>query len=413
MKIQTTEASWRKRGHFIGASSQIAVSICAILAFVVICCLYVSERYRGNPFAWFDGTTAWLSFGIYLFAALLCVYFIIKTHCDLSENAKDLATNFGLEIETERKLSLFGWDPTPRWNEGQVDINALWQRYSCRGQFWNRFLRTFVMTILYLAANLVIFSPMIMIGDLPRPPVTGQLEYRICLILGISAWILLFFLTFFVIDAILLHNGFLQQLTVPQTTFWPEATFKKHNFTHFNRIENKKNLADYFDILLIAQRTEAVGNIIYYPLIILSLIVVTRLKYFANWTWSPIIGVALFLIFCIAFFAAWWLTREARRYRDTVLARLKQRKLDALMFRQGRADEIMNQITAFEPQERAVVLSLLPVLLAEASTDALLEEVQSTHQGAFSYLWEQPAIRALLLSSGGMGLATLLQYLPQ
>jgi hypothetical protein len=43
--------------------------------------------------------------------------------------------------------------------------------------------------------------------------------------------------------------------------------------------------------------------------------------------------------------------------------------------------------------------------------DTMIEEVQSTHKGAFSYLWEQPAIRALLFPSGGIGLATLLQYL--
>jgi hypothetical protein len=45
------------------------------------------------------------------------------------------------------------------------------------------------------------------------------------------------------------------------------------------------------------------------------------------------------------------------------------------------------------------------------ATDTMIEEVQSTHQGAFSYVWEQPAIRALLFPSGGIGLATLLQYL--
>jgi hypothetical protein len=42
----------------------------------------------------------------------------------------------------------------------------------------------------------------------------------------------------------------------------------------------------------------------------------------------------------------------------------------------------------------------------------MIEEVQSTHQGAFSNLWEQPAIRALLFPSGGLGLASLLQFLP-
>jgi hypothetical protein len=42
--------------------------------------------------------------------------------------------------------------------------------------------------------------------------------------------------------------------------------------------------------------------------------------------------------------------------------------------------------------------------------DTMIEEVQSTHQGAFSYLWEQPAIRALLFPSGGIGLATLQKF---
>ena len=44
--------------------------------------------------------------------------------------------------------------------------------------------------------------------------------------------------------------------------------------------------------------------------------------------------------------------------------------------------------------------------------DTIIDEVQSTHQGAFSTLWDQPAIRALLFPSSGIGLATLLQYLP-
>jgi hypothetical protein len=45
------------------------------------------------------------------------------------------------------------------------------------------------------------------------------------------------------------------------------------------------------------------------------------------------------------------------------------------------------------------------------AVDTMIEEVESTHEGAFSYLWEQPAIRGLLLPSGGIGLVTLMQYL--
>lgn len=45
--------------------------------------------------------------------------------------------------------------------------------------------------------------------------------------------------------------------------------------------------------------------------------------------------------------------------------------------------------------------------------DTMIAEIQTTHQGAFAFLWEQPAIRALLLPSGGIGLLTLWQYLPR
>jgi hypothetical protein len=74
----------------------------------------------------------------------------------------------------------------------------------------------------------------------------------------------------------------------------------------------------------------------------------------------------------------------AKEYRDTVLGRLKRRKRQALI----QAEKIPEVI------------------------DTMIEEIESTHQGAFSYLWEQPAIRALLFPSSGIGLATLLQYLP-
>jgi hypothetical protein len=42
----------------------------------------------------------------------------------------------------------------------------------------------------------------------------------------------------------------------------------------------------------------------------------------------------------------------------------------------------------------------------------MIEEVESNLKGAFAYLWERPAICALLLPSGGIGIATLWQYLP-
>ena len=149
-------------------------------------------------------------------------------------------------------------------------------------------------------------------------------------------------------------------------------------------VQNESDLADYWDILLISKRTEAVGRLIYYPFVILSLLIVARLRCFDNWTWSPVVIVVLSMHFSLALYAAWLLPKVARVYRDKVLERLKRRRRQALMLAQRTPEAI----------------------------DTMIEEVQSTHQGAFSYLWEQPAIRALLLPSSGIGLATLLQFLP-
>jgi hypothetical protein len=400
MTISTPVERAFKRRDLIAASSGFAVPLCAILAVGVVCCIYVYQNYagKGQPFAWFDGTSLWPSIAIFLLAALLSVHFIVKIHFQLKQNAAKLTEEFGLNDEVPEeswwltfKKIYRGWDP-PKLvetrvshpgcedeKEKKVDIQALWRSYLSRGRFGTRLSRATPMLTLYILA-LGFLLPLI--GQFPIPPMRGNAHFIQCLI--ISTIVLFLFLTFVVIDAVLLHEGFLKQLAW-EKTHWPDRTFKKYKY--FNKRERPKNensLADYWDILLIAKRTEAVGGLIYYPFVILSLLIVARLPYFGNWTWSPVVLVALTLHFSLAIFAAWRLTKTAREYREEVLARLRRRRRQDLMLAQ-RLPEV---------------------------TDTMIEEVQSIHQGAFSYLWEQPAIRALLLPSGGFGIATLFQYLP-
>lgn len=103
---------------------------------------------------------------------------------------------------------------------------------------------------------------------------------------------------------------------------------------------------------------------------------------FDNWSWTPVLLVVFCSHFSLAFFAAWRLPKIAKDYRDKVVERLKRRHRQALM----RAEKTPEAV------------------------DTMVEEIQATHQGAFSYLWEQPVIRAALLPSGGLGLITLLRY---
>ena len=378
---------WNQR-HAIAASSWLAVPICAILAVGLICLFYAFQNSSGSgePFACFDGISAWPSITIIFFAALLSVHFIMKAHFDLRKNADRLTDEFGLQGTKAEKTFFFGWEKPPLItqadHESKIDILALWQRYHCRASLWIRTLRVALMTVFYMAT---LFAGLPLVGQFSNLPIRGPLAcnfvfaFLMMLTLGLSL-----FLTFFVIDAILLHDGFLKQLS-ERVTRWPDSTFKKYNYTvDPSQPTSERDLADYWDILLIAKRTEAVGALIHYPFIIFSLLIVARLWYFDDWTWPPVLKVALSLHFALAFYAAWRLPTAARKYRDTVLEHLRRRKRQSFM-REQKTPEAL---------------------------DTIIDEVQSTHQGAFSSLWDQPAIRALLFPSSGIGLATLLQYLP-
>ena len=363
----------RKQSDAIAVLNWLAVAVYAVLAVGIVWRFYVIENYsgQGEPLAWLDGTCAGPSMAILLFAALLSLHFLAKAHFDLKLNAADLTEEFGLSNPEQSKPCTC--------IVGKINIIALWERYLRSGQFLCRSLRVLPMFALYITAIAVILP---LIGDAPRTAIRGNFPFPALMVCTIFAFL---FLTFFVIDAILLHESFLIQLEKKESR-WPDATFQKFHypFGPDRPRSNESDLADYWDILLISKRTEAVGSVIYYPFVILSLLIVARLGCLYNWAWSPVLIVALLMHFSIALYAAWRLPKCARVYRDKVLERMKRRRRQAFMLAKKTPEAI----------------------------DTMIEEVQSTHQGAFSYLWQQPAIRALLLPSSGIGLATLLQYLP-
>lgn len=380
-----------------GLWNYFAIPMCAFLAAASATCFYFLQNTgnNGEHFAWLNGTSAWPSIALMLFAGFLSIYFIVKVRCDLKQNATKLADEFGLpdaKAIKRRKIGffkalklarisglgilLFIPRKTPLIRE-KVEITVLWRRYREYGLFWRRMLRVVPMTVLYLFALGFLVTLM---GGFPRTPIRGFFPFPV--LIG-SAVILFVFLTFLVIDAIALHESFLNQLAVRETR-WPQKTFK--NFPYPVRPNGpyaESDLADYWDVLFIARRTEAIGNLIYYPFIVLSLLILSRLSYFANWTWNSGLVTALSIHFLLALYAAWRLPKAARQYREIVLERMEQRRREDLTDSEKKSD----------------------------ASEIVMQDVRSTHQGAFAYLWEQPAVRALLFPSGGLGLTTLMQWL--
>jgi hypothetical protein len=375
--------SFCKRAEIILASSYSAVPLCAICTAILVCICYVIDNSSGigEPMGWLDGASSWPTIAIIFFACLLSIHFILRGNYDLRRSASELTRHFRLTSVGSPKTSYFNWEKPPmkrHCSKDYVEIDRLWTRYVERGKLHRRIIRTIPMVLLYIVALVVILP---LIGAAPVPPIRGTFPFYELIFATVFAFV---FLTFFVVDATLLHEGLLKQLAECET-FWPNSTFERFEYARErNDGKNERELAYYWDIVLISRRTESVGNLIYYPFLILFLLIVARLPCFDDWTWTPSLIVALCMHFAVALYAAWRLPRTATMYRDKVLGELRRIRRQALMLARREPDVI----------------------------DTMIDEVESTHRGAFSYLWDQPAIRALLLPSSGIGIMTLIKFLP-
>jgi hypothetical protein len=125
-----------------------------------------------------------------------------------------------------------------------------------------------------------------------------------------------------------------------------------------------------------------VAPLIWYPLLVLTLIVVARAPLFDNWTWP----VSLVLIYVIM--AAWTLgsaillRRAAEQLRETALNDLRRFRL------LGREVEAKREMF-----------------------DELIAEICDLKTGAFAPLTDQPCIRAVLFPGAALGLLAVGQRL--
>ena len=146
------------------------------------------------------------------------------------------------------------------------------------------------------------------------------------------------------------------------------------------------DLAELLDVRFVTKLTEDIGKMIYWPFIVLAVMVAARFPYFDNWNFpiSLIITYSIpsiYLIIC-----AIELQRTAKEVRAKALDYLRAR-LFAARFGEN------------ENEKRALKLT------------RLITEIESIREGAFRPFLENPVIH-VILGSGGAGLLALLKYIP-
>jgi hypothetical protein len=334
-----------------------------------------------EPLAFFSGISIWPTEMLRLIAFMLAIFFMFKASFDLRANAKKIEAEFSF---APLRLTPFRWrdlgigfeqwqtrepPPTKRFSAEEA-----WHAYLCRSKFWPRFIRIGILFALYSIFAFTILH----LFPQPPPPARGQVAFGIDNIVFYLAGIGLLLLSFYVVDAIQLNSNFIRMFGREVTKWGREVVDRSHRRPPLTEEE----LSAYHEIFFVAQRTQVVAPLIWYPLLVLTLIVVARASFFDNWTWPG----SLLLIYAIT--AAWalgsaiLLRRAAEQLRETALNDLRRFRL------LGQESEAKRQ-----------------------TFDELMAEIRNLKMGAFAPLSDQPFIRAVLFPGAAVGLLAVGQRL--
>ncbi len=377
-----------------GTTPQRLASVLSSTPFWVVCgppliVLAVATFAQGDgaslePFAFFAGISIWPSEMLRLIAFMLAIHFMIKAGRDLRANEGEIEKRFCLEPLppkpfrwTDVGLGFELWRLRPNERPGQEDefpAQDAWHAYLRRNKFWPRFIRIGILFVLYFAFSIFFFT----LFPGPVTPARGEVAFRFDSIVLLSSVIGLMILSFYVVDAIQLNSNFIR-LFAREVTRWGHEVVEQ---CRRSPPLSEKELSDYNEIFFVAQRTEVVARLIWYPLIVLTLMIMARFSFFDNWSWPP----SLLIVFSIN--AAWalgsavYLHRAAEQLRAAAVGNLALLRLGAF------TNEVKRKMV-----------------------EELMVEIRGLRKGAFAPLSEQPFVRAVLFPSGGLGLIAVAQRL--
>ena len=386
----------------------VILGLCSVVLVWAISC----HAPEGEPYSWNAGISIWPTETLRLLAALLALFYLWTISKALYRSERKVECDFALPKYGE---SLEKLAPAPaklpeenwwtrvialvtvrHWKcdkDHTIDAAQLWTYYCESGTQRARWLRIGPLIICFIGAA----SCLLLLLGAPAVPARGDWA---------RSWDLVFLglailgsvtVTFYVADVMLLCRRFIHYLMKDVTTWPPEAVTnlrgrwsRREGATVAAEGEIPPNdlLREYLDIDFIARGTEFVGRLIYYPFILISLLIISRLGVFDHWTWP----VALLIIVAFnagyAAFSVVYLRRTAERARQRSLKRLHDMLISYTAMGEGDGKEAKT--------------------IREATT-----LIQNEDRGAFAAISQQPLAAALLLPSGSAGIWALLQFFPR
>ena len=378
-------------------------------------------RGTGEPFAVFEGISAWPSMFVRLIVIFLCIGAYLLERYELRRNDRALADMLALPPRPEgrsvvRLRSIVrSWRRELRrrvgrarglgklsavvawmtWVRGHVTVNfwagwphpnerralVIWFEYQRRSRATYRWMRLLTMVALFSALIAVIwhlFRP-------PPMPVRGSLAYTTGFVITAFSMVLTGMLTLYAVDLIRLCQQFVKLLALHPTE-WPASSLAS-NLVVGRRLHDE-DAADYLDFVAIYNRTKSIVPVAIYPFVAISLLLVSRNSYFDKWEWPIFIFLFFGLLLGYALTCAIMLRVSANRSREAILARL-QHRLVGIKVEAGT-----------DPAAKA----------REEQVELLIAEIQEARGGAYSAIWNRPVVQAMV-PLGGVALVFLTEIL--
>lgn len=398
-KAKTEEQkSEEKNNHLV------IISIIVVIAFIAV---IIIDHYRtgGERFSLVTGTSVWPGSALRLLAIILCAFLLTKAARNL--HAADMklckwfdpqkpdelissAISYSKWRESENlsgcyKLSFhpYTWFRYRRrigisnWtiDEKRAEAGQLWKEYLDRGTVENRVHRLILPTLFFWILIIILYWYF----GRPNIPYRGSVSSLVDAVLASICVFLMIIFMFFIVDATrLCLRPIHAMIEFPN---WHEGLIDGSKIDSMITLPDIEN---WLDVQFIAQLTDSVGKLIYYPFIIIAIMIAVRWQYFDNWDWpislmTVYMTGSFYIISCVV-----RLQYAAKKARKQAISKL-QKTQDRIRFVDSKRSE---------------------------QIEYLIGRIKSVKQGAFTPFFENPVVH-VLIPSGGMSLLALLRFLPQ
>ncbi len=343
---------------FIGAQAWAWVSAAGLLITGTVMGLVYAGGVEGEPFAWLEGVSIWPAFLLRLIAGCLSAYFIVLSCRQLSGNVDRLSRKFQLG----QSATASGAEPAA--GAGRVSVAMLWERYGEDGDWRKRVMRAGLFVVMVGGFAFVLTN----ILGRPSNPFRGSVSLYSNVLVLIASVLLMLFLFGMILDATLLCKTRLIEPLIGKTPVWSR-----------DLVEGDLHLSEtdipfweqWLAVSLIGEHTEVVRRLIYFPFIVLSIMILSRNRLFDNFDFTPALLTIWAVISLLAITSVWTLRSRAEALRRSVIEHL--------------SDELV-RASASEPT-RGEQLKLW------------IERLKQFRLGVFASPLNQPVVSAVLLGA--------------